>query len=56
MQNRLIRAFHFLAGRLLLTVTALAFGYVAHAGTSPYAETVIVNGQVITQEAAWILP
>ena len=47
MQSHLLRANRFLTVRYLWPIAVLALGSAAFAGTSPYAETVIINGKVI---------
>lgn len=47
---RITRSIKSHAGRTLCSLVALALSGDAYAGTSPFAETIIINGQVITAD------
>jgi len=51
MQSHILSVIRPNVGRLLFLLVALAFSCGAHAATSPFAETVIINGQVITADS-----
>ena len=47
---RILRSTDSHSGRILWPLAALALSCGAYAGTSPFAETIIINGQVITAD------